>query len=350
MDRRTKLIQKILKNNWRHPSRVLNAALSFLLPLGAKVWAGPVSVDIEPTIACNLSCVMCHRRELAERRKSLTMDLITFKKIIDQLPTVLKLNLQGMGEPTLAADFFQMVRYAKSKEIAVTTVTNGNLLSAAKIQAAVASGLDRIYFSIDTQNSEQYRHYRPGGELAIVKRNLEQLVKERNQQKSDLEIGIWMLLFNDNTDQLIPMLEFAKRIGVDEVIVNTSVSDRGKENWKATIAGMKAKNNEHVTEAIAQAKIEAKKLGVRLFFVSGVGSMKPTAGARCQWPWRALYVTTEGDVSPCCIVADPQVANLGNMLSTKFKNIWQGQAYQDLRQRTLRGNVPDYCKGCYRKG
>lgn len=350
MNSRKKLLWEIIRLNIFHPWRIWNAAWSFLLPHRAVHRALPVSVDIEPTIACNLSCVMCHRRELASRRTHMTMSLGEFMRIIDQLPSVLKLNLQGMGEPMLTRDFFDMVRYAKKKGIVVTTVTNGNLLFPERAKEAVESGLNRIYFSIDTLDESQYRAYRPGGDVSTVKKNLEWLMRERKKNKnSALEVGIWMLLFRDNISQLIPMIRFAKDIGVDELAVNMKITYRGKNAWRETIERMQARKENEIEEIIKKAQKEALRLGVKVSFLKGMGFMKSNPASLCQWPWKSLYITSEGDVSPCCIIADPHIASLGNIHREGIKKIWNGASYRELRKKLLSGNVPEYCKECYRK-
>lgn len=326
-------------------------AKSVIFKKGVRVNFYPISIDIEPTLACNLSCVMCHRKELAKSRKNLTMALSDFKKMIDKLPTIMKLNLQGMGEPLVANDFSAMVAYARSKGIYVSTVSNGMLLNEERSQKLLASGLNRIYFSMDSSDNAEYKKYRgEAGDLRILKKNISRLVVMRKASNNKtLSIGIWMLLFKNNIQRLSEMVELASAIGVDELIIQSEITYRGKKQWKGTIDAMKIGNLHDVENKISAALKRAKELGLKMTIHSGGGAMKPSKEALCLWPWKSLFVTSEGDVSPCCIIADPSISNLGNIHTGDIRDIWNNKKYQKIRAELLSGNVPSFCNGCYGK-
>lgn len=280
----------------------------------------------------------------------MTMSFDEFKNILDKIPGVMKVNIQGMGEPLLAKDFVKMINYAKKKGAIVTTVSNGMALTPEKSEELISSKIDRIYFSIDNADPEKYKKYRVGGDLRIVSGNIKKFIEIKKEKKNNkIFTGIWMLLFNDNIDQLVPVLKLAKRIGVDEVVVQTEISFRGKENWKDVISNMKIDKNSEFYSSIKKAKKEAKKIGIKMSIHEGLGVMKPTFESRCMWPWKSLYITAEGNVSPCCIIADPSVAFMGNIGEEDFDKIWNGDKYLELREKLLENDIPDYCKGCYKK-
>jgi radical SAM protein with 4Fe4S-binding SPASM domain len=349
MKNKIEIIKSIIISGIHSPKKAINLAKSMLFPKKAKVDYFPISADFESTIACNLNCIMCHRKELVLQRESLNMTLDQFKLILGKLPYLLKINLQGMGEPLLSGDIFEMIRYAKGRNIYVSTVTNGMLLDENKAEKILKSGLDRIYFSIDSADSEGYSKYRVNGNLFQVQKNLKKMVELRNEKKNKLHIGIWMLLFNDNLDQLIPMLELAKKNGADELIVQSNITYRGKNNWKEIIDKMKLyrKDNE-VIDNIEEAKKFAKKNQIRFSIQDGMGALKPDAKSLCKWPWKSIYIASNGDISSCCIIADPRIAYFGNILRQDFNEIWNGEKYQNFRKSLLESKIPQYCKECYR--
>ena len=67
----------------------------------------PYSLDIEPTIKCNLKCPMCIHTYWNRRAVDLTVD--NFKKILDGIDTLMKIKLQGIGEPLLSKHFFNLI-------------------------------------------------------------------------------------------------------------------------------------------------------------------------------------------------------------------------------------------------
>ena len=47
-------------------------------------------------------------------------------------------------------------------------------------------------------------------------------------------------------------------------------------------------------------------------------------------PWNT-YINTEGKVTPCCMIPDPNVLSLGSIEKTNFNKIWNSKTYQDFR-------------------
>lgn len=342
-------LKELVSRNWNRPGRLWNLAKVLLLPKNEYVSYGPISADIETTLVCNLGCIMCHRRELARDRKVFTMTFEDFKKVLDLLPTILQVKLQGMGEPLLTPELPQMIRYARSKGIVTTFVSNGKIMDAEKAKSTIESGLDRIYFSIDSANPEQYAFYRRGGTLPVVVENVKTFMRVRKELgKKNPLTGIWMLLFESNLDQIKGVIDIAKETGVDEISIQTAITDRGKKNWKETIADMQVKNPDQVRVALEEARQYAKDRGVTFLVHEYVGGIfKKTKDSLCEWPWKSIYITSQGDVSPCCIIADPKVAGMGNIYQKDFRSLWNDAAYKDFRKKLLVGDIPSPCSGCY---
>lgn len=348
---RINTLTELVKNNWNRPDRVWNLVKSILFPFSEYVTYGPISADIETTLACNLGCVMCHRRDLARKRKVFIISIDQFKEIIDKMPTLLQVKLQGMGEPLLTPDLFEMIKYAKTKGIVATFVSNGKSMNSANAKNTIQSGLDRIYFSLDTDIPEQYAEIRVGGDLEKLIKNISGFMDVRKtlQYKKPL-VGIWTLVFQGNLKRLRGIVDIAKKTGVDELIFQTEVTDRGKSEWKSIIQALVPKKKNEMDEAIEDAIHYAKKQGVALFIHTYIGGMfKKTPEQMCQWAWKSIYITSQGDISPCCIIADADVIGLGNIYNkNNFADIWNGKHYQSLRKRLLSGDIPEACKGCYK--
>ena len=113
----------------------------------AVVHHGPVAAQIEPTNLCNFECAMCIRDRADLPRGSISLD--DFKTILDRLPTLVRIQLQGQGEPFVHRDLVAMIQEAARRGIEVTVTTNGSLLDAATIDAVLESGLASLAVSID---------------------------------------------------------------------------------------------------------------------------------------------------------------------------------------------------------
>lgn len=76
----------------------------------------PRELQLEVTAACNLKCRMCLvRYRPPVNRLAGSMSFDTFRTIVDDLPELERVTLQGLGEPLLNPDLVTMVRYASRR-------------------------------------------------------------------------------------------------------------------------------------------------------------------------------------------------------------------------------------------
>ena len=106
----------------------------------------PVVAQIIPTRRCNLSCTYCNEFD----RTSDPVPLDDMQARIDKLARLGTgiITLSG-GEPLLHPDLEAIVRHIRSHGVIATLITNGYLLTIARIHALNAAGLDSLQISID---------------------------------------------------------------------------------------------------------------------------------------------------------------------------------------------------------
>ena len=107
----------------------------------------PYFIQLEPTTKCNFSCVMCTRKKLSKSRLNQELTLEDFRYIIKQLPTLIKVKLQGYGEPFLCSELHDILSFGRENGISFTTTTNGSLLHK---NLDLVKFFDEIIVSIDT--------------------------------------------------------------------------------------------------------------------------------------------------------------------------------------------------------
>lgn len=97
-----------------------------------KPFGWPVYIQIEPTNICNLRCPLCPTGsgESDKKLPKQNMPLEMFKGIIDDLgDTLILIMLWGIGEPLINTETFEMIRYAKQRNIIVVLSTHGLLIN-----------------------------------------------------------------------------------------------------------------------------------------------------------------------------------------------------------------------------
>jgi len=98
--------------------------------------------------------------------------------------------------------------------------------------------------------------------------------------------------------------------------------------------------NTQIDLAIEDGK--SKKVQVNRYDGDFMTKEKP-----CEWPWKSMYIDASGNVVPCCVLADSDTMNFGNVFEKNAKHIWNSKKYIDFRKQHATGNIPDVCKACY---
>jgi MoaA/NifB/PqqE/SkfB family radical SAM enzyme len=321
----------------------------------------PSFVQIEPVGQCNLRCQMCpiqFRTDGPPNGPPAFMPFETFTRLVDQLPSMTELQLQGLGEPLMHPRFFDMVAYTVARGIEVSTNSNLTLLNPARAERLVRSGLHRLQVSIDGATPATYERIRVRSSWERVIANLEGLIATKRRLKSRLpRVTIVSVVMRQNLDELADVVRLAARVGVESVFVQHLCHDFGEETLPAHYRQMHefvaeqtltGEDPDRVDAAFGAARAAAVTLGVELRLPSLV--REPPSGTRgperCDLPWRGAYFSFDGRAMPCCMVATPDRVNFGDAARDGVIPVWDGPAYQAFRARLDSDDPPDICRSC----
>jgi len=135
----------------------------------------PAVLQIELTNHCNKACWFCAMRDRYNQDEIPLgyMEWDLYKSIIDQCPVRRSILLSNCGESLLHPEFGRMAKYAKSKDLLTTVVTNGLLLDEKKEELM---DLDEIMVSVvDTSaldSLKKFMDYKKTATRPIVKMKL----------------------------------------------------------------------------------------------------------------------------------------------------------------------------------
>jgi radical SAM protein with 4Fe4S-binding SPASM domain len=324
----------------------------------------PREIQLEVTGACNLRCQMClvsYRAPLNKINGSMSFE--TFRSIVDDLPDLEQVTLQGLGEPLLAPDLFRMIEYASSRGIRMGFNTNGTLLSRDRARRLVDAGLHWLHVSLDGASRETYEGIRRGSDFDRVRTNIHGLVEVKRELGADRpRVQLVFVAMRRNIAELPDLVRLAADWGVESIWVQNlshSFSDTdpaGAYRKIRTFAATEAlwRDAESGVEGrrwFDEASELAAELGVDLR-LPRLDEASPTpllaAGEPgCDWPWRSSYVTHDGVVQPCCMVMGSDRAELGRVdESTGFRAVWENERSQAFRAALKTALPPDVCRGC----
>lgn len=302
----------------------------------------PKEIQIEPTIRCNMDCVMCDKK--ARQRLAKDMTLEEFKMIIDQFEGVKKLHMHGIGEPLLNKDFISMVAYAKSRNIHVCFNDNMSILNRKKSKQLIKIGLNELRMSLDACDATTYNEIRNCNLYDKVIKNIKDMVDEKIEMKSELPmLKIVLVGMLKNLEQIPSIIELAYTLGVDEVVVQSMQTWSRKElveraDKETTIF---AENMKKVKVVFQRAKDISLMRNIKLV----LPPLQET-DYTCTWPWTSCFITTDGYVNACCNCPDPMLFNFGNIKNTNINEIWFGTKYESFRRALKSKRIPQICKGC----
>ena len=173
-------------------------------------------------------------------------------------------------------------------------------------------------------------------------------MEERDKTKNQTKINLWCVLNEHNKNELEDLVRLAKKMNVDNLTIQTRLGSYGKDELKTKNDTIRVDINKNKTkETIDKVRILAKKLNLSLnIYKDNLFSEKHP----CTWIHSSTYISVEGEIVPCCVLGDPQIASMGNIYKVKsFSEIWNNTKYKNLRKALKDNNLPRYCRNCYVK-
>lgn len=266
----------------------------------------PYHIEIEPTNICNLHCPLCSTGVDAITRPKQKLKLENFKKLVDEIKnTTLMIALQNWGEPTLVKDLPKMIRYATDAGIWTHMSTNFSIdYSDEWLQELIKSGIGRLKIDLDGTTQDVYEKYRIGGKLETVLKNTRRIVeiKKDNNLKYPI-IQARMIATKKNEHQISDFQKLSKELGVDEI----------------EVGNIQLNPNTVADEWLPEDQ--------NYVYDTYLGESRNTP---CHWPWSGLVINSDGGVTPCTIVDDPN-ADFGNVFETNITDVWNNEHYVSSR-------------------
>lgn len=304
------------------------------------------SIDLEPIAACNLKCTFCRVPGWRRARETRPMDLDLFIKILDQFPNLQQIKIQGMGEPFMNKNLVSMIEFASVKNIETFVITNGTLLNSNLIQQVLDAGLSRLCFSLDGGTKETFEKIRVNSNFQKVIENIKISCDLKRQKNAETCIEIRSLACTIDVFNEIPsMVRMVGQLGVDKIVLTEKMliwSDSFRDG-RIDDRPVYLDEFSDYTRVIDEAYTEAKKYDVEL----SVGQTVYSSKKPCSWPWGAMYVTTEGKVTPCCVIGVPEIWCMGDLQKESLEDIWNNSAYRELRKQISSNKIPKLCEPCY---
>jgi radical SAM protein with 4Fe4S-binding SPASM domain len=280
----------------------------------------PLSVLVELTRNCNLSCRHCFN--VKEKRRELTFSEL--KNIFSQLASenVLFLTFSG-GEPFLRSDVQEITTFARKMNFAVRFFTNGTLIDEETAEFLAKANVLEVGVSLYGISEIHDYITQVEGSFEESIRALK-LLKERN-----VKTVVKFTLMKLNVGELKKVKKLAKELGAEFHFgyVVTPKIDGSKEPLDLRVVPTQIdfllESGEIPSPLLPKVRLE-----------------KYTDSPLCSAGRDMCAITAYGDLIPCLTIPK----KYGNLKKDSFKKLWNSQEFEELRRKKKRDVVK--CSSC----
>lgn len=300
--------------------------------------------QIELTTNCPLRCTMCIKDEYRDWQRK-EMDFENFKRIVPFLKNVQSVVLEGWGESLLYKHLIECIRLIKTQGTSVGFVTSGMGLTEKYAEKLVSAGVDFMGFSLSGATGRTHNAIRINSNFDALINSiilLKRLVAEKGVTKPAMHIVYLML--KENIDELPALIDLAKTIGIQDVVLINIVHIANTRQDKERVFTCEETNNEPYQKILTEANKRAQRYGLNL----SMPSLRPCDVAVCaENPLKNLYISADGEISPCVYLNPPigspfkrifcgeeygtESVRFGNIFREHFKDIWNSKTYTVFR-------------------
>ena len=263
------------------------------------------------------------------------MPFETFAALVDQIPTMTELQLQGLGEPMMHPRFFEMVALCCRARHPGEHQLEPDAPHAGSRGAAGPERLTRLQGSIDGATPETYERIRVRSNWHKVIANLEGLVATKRRMIATAACLDVVVVMRQNLNELADLVRLAARSASSPCSCSTSATTsarslpahyRPMHDFVAdqTLVG----EDQPRRPVLRGARAAAARIGVDLRLpepkprphLPGHAGPRPLRLALAR---RVLQL--RGPAMPCCMVATPDRINFGNAAQDGVIPIWGGR-------------------------
>jgi radical SAM protein with 4Fe4S-binding SPASM domain len=320
----------------------------------------PVTIEVDPSNACNHSCPFCISGHLHLKKfkgtklfnRTMFKKEILMKLVKDLSTTNIKsLNWTGGGEPTMNPHLKDAILYLKNNsKIKLGMFTNGSMLERFNLINLICESHTWIRISLDAGTAQSYDKLRitnKSNNFEVVLKNIKKLVEVKKKTRSKISIGIGYVVTKDNYKEIKEFANIFKDIDVDycqfkpEIIQIERAKDRKNEQISEDFWLNEAITRLDEAKLILKEKFQCNSYKLE-DLISSPGSYgrnyKECLGSQFQ-----PCVGADGNVYVCTNHRGHKEYAYGSLYEKSFIEIWN-----DLKKRSAVmnkiNNVEKFCK------
>jgi len=323
---------------------------------GTRAFAGPTTVQVDLTDACNQNCIVCwlHAPDLQERNRAridrqATLPWDVYVRLLDDLRALgtEEIYFAGGGEPLVHPRAWEALREALHRGFTASLHTNFSLVDDEGVDRLIRLGVHHVTVSLWAGTREAYAATHPGTKPETFDAVVDRLRALNARRVDRPRTKLYHVLTRENADDAAAMLALADDLGCDAV--EWAVADVVPGHTDAL--GLGADQAAAVLEVLRPLAERApwrapRPLGIDALLVrlDAIARNRPADAelvhqSPCFAGWNYARVMADGRVVPC--LKAHRIPS-GNLHDASFTEIWGGAKQEAFREaaRAVRKEGP----------
>jgi MoaA/NifB/PqqE/SkfB family radical SAM enzyme len=295
----------------------------------------PITIDMALTQKCSFACTFCYAG--LQQNPSSPVSWETYENFLDDCVEighkkgegVRGISLVSDGESTENPDYYRFLLKGKGNGIDMALGTNGFKISQEEVPGLVDS-LTYIRFNFNAADPNAYAQIMGTSikNYSSVVQTIREFVKIKKERKSNITIGLQMVLLPEYADQVIPMALLGRELGVDYTVIKHCSDDESGRlgvdySWyksEFAIELLRIAESLSTSEYSVQAKWSKMMTG------------RDRKYARCYGTPLLFQMSGTGIVAPCGSFFHQKYSryHIGHIEETRFKDIWLSDEYMEV--------------------
>lgn len=301
----------------------------------------PRRIVFELTNRCNFQCIMCGRE--AVNFKTTDMPVSVIKACEPFFAHAEEVTLHGWGEGTLHPKLGEILKYLNTfKLLRKYFVTNGSTLPGIT-EKIFEHHVDLVAVSLDGATAESNNSIRKGGNFDREVRSVRRLMEEKAKRRLDYPyVNFVFTAMARNIHELPAMVALAHSLGLPEVkVVYLTIFSEALRNESLF------DRQETVKKHFDEAALLSRKLNINLKLpeIQGEGEAGTMFHKPCAFPWRDLYIGSDGCIRPCQSSSE-KLLKISDY--PDFTAVWNSREMAGMRERVNElSTMSKSCRNCY---
>ncbi len=287
----------------------------------------PITIDCALTRRCTYRCTYCYGQLQANDEKKITKDVI-FRFLDDAAEIGVKaVSFVSDGESTCSPHLYDAILRGKANGLDIALGTNGYLLKDDRLEE-ILPALTYLRFNISAAAPERYAEIHGCKTSCFNKviNTVKNCIDLKKKNNLNVTLGLQMVLLPGFKNQIIPLAELGKELGVDYFVIKHCSDD---ENHTLGIDYLKYFG---LTGLLKRAESYSESNYLVRAKWSKILSRGERKYSRCYGPAFIMQFSGSGLVAPCGMLFNRKYKkyHIGNIADTSFKKIWQSERYWEV--------------------